>query len=305
MKKDYPDIQALENEKWQDPDPATGKLGTRVPAKWLQLVEDSSKSLTLEILEVLKEAKIEPNELKNTQLKDAIVAIAAARIINWKDVQNAPKILDVLGDSKVDGASQRIVNTVNKLAKDAMTAANLANDKANEAKQGAYEADQKATAAQKKADQVPDPVKDNFIVGNDKDGYKLMTAAQVKALLAIPQATKVVNETGDSATDAISQQMFTEMSFAINSDYRDFTNQRVNKAVYTNNTRKPLLVIVGAVQVGSGHHPLIVTRKDSDSEAITTSLNYSTGASHVTVVIPAGWQYWKETGTNILLWVEI
>lgn len=156
MKKDYPDIQALENEKWQDPDPATGKLGTRVPAKWLQLVEDSSKSLTLEILEVLKEAKIEPNELKNTQLKDAIVAIAAVRIINWKDVQNAPKILDVLGDSKIDGASQRVVNTVNKLAKEAQTAANLANDKANQAKQEAYTADQKATAAQNTANSVND-----------------------------------------------------------------------------------------------------------------------------------------------------
>lgn len=144
MKKDYPDIQALENEKWQDPDPATGKLGTRVPAKWLQLVEDSSKSLTLEILEVLKEAKIEPNELKNTQLKDAIIAIAAARIINWKDVQNAPKILDLLGDSKIDGASQRIVNVVNTLAKNAMTAANLANDKANQANTSAEKAQMEA-----------------------------------------------------------------------------------------------------------------------------------------------------------------
>lgn len=72
MKKEYPDILKLEGEKWQNPDPATGKLGTRVPAEWLQTTEDSLKSLTLEMLEVLKAAGINPNELNNTQVRDAI-----------------------------------------------------------------------------------------------------------------------------------------------------------------------------------------------------------------------------------------
>ena len=291
MKKDYPDIQALENEKWQDPDPATGKLGTRVPAKWLQLVEDSSKSLTLEILEVLKEAKIEPNELKNTQLKDAIVAIAAARIISWKDVQNAPKILDVLGDSKIDGVSQRIVNEVNRLAKDAMTAANLANDKANEAKQGAYEADQKATAAQKKADQVPEPIKDNFIVGNDEKGYKLMTAAQVKTLLAIPSATKVVNEPGDSTTDAISQKAFTELSFGHGYEWVDVTSERSANSTYTNNTPYMLFLIVDTV---GGSDPTIKV----DGVKVVATAAYGVG-----FFVPPGSSYFL-TGGSVQNWAE-
>jgi len=49
------------------------------------------------------------------------------------DQKAIPQILDALGDSRTAGASQRIVNEVNKLAKAAQTAANQANDKANTA----------------------------------------------------------------------------------------------------------------------------------------------------------------------------
>ncbi|OYQ90168.1 hypothetical protein B9T10_02275 [Wohlfahrtiimonas chitiniclastica] len=68
------------------------------------------------------------------------------------DQKAIPQILDALGDSRTAGASQRIVNEVNKLAKAAQTAANQANDKANTANTAAATADKKAVAAQNKAD---------------------------------------------------------------------------------------------------------------------------------------------------------
>lgn len=67
------------------------------------------------------------------------------------DQKAIPQILDALGDSRTAGASQRIVNEVNKLAKAAQTAANQANDKANTANTAAATADKKAVAAQNTA----------------------------------------------------------------------------------------------------------------------------------------------------------
>lgn len=67
------------------------------------------------------------------------------------DQKAIPQILDALGDSRTAGASQRIVNEVNKLAKAAQTAANQANDKANTANIAAATADKKAVTAQNTA----------------------------------------------------------------------------------------------------------------------------------------------------------
>lgn len=67
------------------------------------------------------------------------------------DQKAIPQILDALGDSRTAGASQRIVNEVNKLAKAAQIAANQANDKANTANTAAATADKKAVAAQNTA----------------------------------------------------------------------------------------------------------------------------------------------------------
>ncbi len=153
MKADYPEILKIEGENWQDPDPATGKLGTLVPAEWLQGIEDGNRSITLEVLSVLAEAGIKPNELNNTQLRDAIIKIVTARL-KYTNIEGAPQIIDSLGDSKKDAASQRIVNVVNKLAKDAMTAANNANDKANQGIAAAKVADGKAVKAQNTADEA-------------------------------------------------------------------------------------------------------------------------------------------------------
>ncbi len=89
-------------------------------------------------------------------------ALAEVGRVDKKDI---PKILDALGDSRTAGASQRIVNEVNKLAKNAETAANLANDKANQAKQEAYNADQKAVGAQSTADLNAKNIKKKMDIG--------------------------------------------------------------------------------------------------------------------------------------------
>lgn len=305
MKKDYPDIEALENEKWQDPDPATGKLGTRVPAKWLQLVEDSSKSLTLEVLEVLKEAKIEPNELKNTQLKDAIVAIAAARIINWKDVQNAPKILDVLGDSKIDGASQRIVNVVNTLAKNAETAANLANDKANQAKQEAYDV---KILAQSKQDPLVFSGTGNVARMSEVNKKRDLEDNQFSQVhITSPDATLSMGQSGENIRvnitnnntnnnfyfhDIISKRTIylpineSSGTIALKSDLPGYyqklvnmTSQRSPNVTYINNTSAPITIIVvsamsanlqGSVTVDGVSVPYAATGRNEGARASIT-----------------------------------
>lgn len=151
MKKEYPDILKLEGEKWHNPDPATGKLGTRVPAEWLQTTEDSLKSLTLEMLEVLKAAGINPNELNNTQVRDAIQKMILARVINYNDIVGRPIVKDSLGDDRNNPASQRVVNDVNRDVVTAQKTANTANDKANSAQN---RADSAYNLASKKRDKT-------------------------------------------------------------------------------------------------------------------------------------------------------
>lgn len=140
MKKEYPDILKLEGEKWHNPDPATGKLGTRVPAEWLQTTEDSLKSLTLEMLEVLKAAGINPNELNNTQIRDAIQKI----LLN--------NSTSTLSDRTDQVATIKVVNDVNRDVVTAQKTANTANDKANAAQTTANQAKNAAATADIKAD---------------------------------------------------------------------------------------------------------------------------------------------------------
>lgn len=85
------------------------------------------------LLDLIEQALLSKMNLSDTEF-------AALKKSVEDHLKNHPQILDLLGDSRTDGASQRIVNTVNKLAKDATTAANLANDKSNQAKQESYDA---------------------------------------------------------------------------------------------------------------------------------------------------------------------
>lgn len=134
------------------------------------------------------------------------------------DQKAIPQILDALGDSRTAGASQRIVNEVNKLAKAAQTAANQANDKANTANTAAAIADKKAVAAQNtanaantKANQVPNPVVESFVIGNTSTSYKLMTVDQVKTLLSVPILTSALS---DNITQAATPKMVNEVNRA-------------------------------------------------------------------------------------------
>lgn len=159
------------------------------------------------------------------------------------DEKDIPAILDALGDSRTAGASQRIVNEVNKLAKNAETAANLANDKANQAKQEAYNAEQKAVGAQKKADQVPNPMLNNFVVGNTTTAYKLMTDIEVKALLGVPEAAKLYSGTGQSTDGAMTQKSATNQLFL--GEFKNLTGSRIQGVTYYNNTDKIKEIWIG------------------------------------------------------------
>lgn len=117
-----------------------GKTPTIPQAAWFNMIQ-------AELLGLAEYLGVTPDKLDDNQLA---VGLKAAFDKVGVDIQGLPKVLDALGESRKDAASQRIVNVVNQLAKDAQTAANLANDKANQAKQEAYEAGQSAALAHNK-----------------------------------------------------------------------------------------------------------------------------------------------------------
>ncbi|PWD92216.1 hypothetical protein DC081_03820, partial [Ignatzschineria cameli] len=111
---------------------ALGSIPTIPQADWFNMIQ-------AELLGMAEALGVTPDKLDDGQLGKALIA-AFEKV--GGDIANLPKVLDRLGDSAVDAASQRIVNVVNKLAKDAMQSSLQANDKANQAKQESYEAKQ-------------------------------------------------------------------------------------------------------------------------------------------------------------------
>lgn len=107
------------------------------------------------------------------------------------DQKAIPQILDALGDSRTAGASQRIVNEVNKLAKAAQTAANQANDKANTANTAAAKAQAKADSAYNEASNKQDKL--TF----EGSGIAVMRVG-AGGLLASGYSNRVKSISGDS-----------------------------------------------------------------------------------------------------------
>lgn len=108
---------------------ALGSTPTIPQADWFNMIQ-------AELLGMAEAFGITPDKLDDGQLgvalKEAFQGV----------IDGMPVVLDKLGESRVAAGSQRIINVVNQLAKDAMQSALLANDKANQAKQEAYEAKQ-------------------------------------------------------------------------------------------------------------------------------------------------------------------
>lgn len=65
-----------DNGKFKDGDPLTGEYGTIVKAKWLNDVQEAVRTNQGEILTVLREAGIEPSEVDETQLWQALQVIS-------------------------------------------------------------------------------------------------------------------------------------------------------------------------------------------------------------------------------------
>lgn len=89
-----------------------GKEPTVPQAEWFNMIQG-------EIVQMALSLGVMPDKLDDGQIGTALEK-ALAKITS--DISELPKIIDALGDSKIDGASQRIVNVVNKLAQDAHTA---------------------------------------------------------------------------------------------------------------------------------------------------------------------------------------
>lgn len=76
--KDLMPIITSNDGRFHDGNPATGELGTRVTAQYLNNVQDHIRDVEAELKYVLFKAGLNPNDAKTTQVYDAIIAIINA-----------------------------------------------------------------------------------------------------------------------------------------------------------------------------------------------------------------------------------
>ncbi|KZX36873.1 hypothetical protein [Wohlfahrtiimonas chitiniclastica] len=220
------------------------------------------------------------------------------------DQKAIPQILDALGDSRTAGASQRIVNEVNKLAKAAQTAANQANDKANTANTAAATADKKAVAAQNKANQLPTPAVDQLPIGASGTAYKLITLDDLKKKLGVPETQKLYSGTGGAIDGAMTQKAVTDIVIGINQKWSDVTSKRLPGTTYKNTTSKPIFVSVTHGEARA-YNKIFV-------DGILVASGWLEGVSGLysslqTIVPPGSSYYVEKTGeaNELALWAEL
>lgn len=76
--KDLMPVITSNDGRFHDGNPATGELGTRVTAQYLNNVQDHIRDVEAELKYVLSKAGLNPNDAKTTQVYDAIIAIINA-----------------------------------------------------------------------------------------------------------------------------------------------------------------------------------------------------------------------------------
>lgn len=76
--KDLMPVITSKDGRFHDGNPATGELGTRVTAQYLNNVQDHIRDVEAELKYVLSKAGLNPNDAKTTQVYDAIIAIINA-----------------------------------------------------------------------------------------------------------------------------------------------------------------------------------------------------------------------------------
>lgn len=126
--KDLMPVIISSDGRFHDGNPATGELGTRVTAQYLNNVQDHIRDVEAELKYVLSKAGLNPNDDKTTQVYDAIIAIINA---NRRSASTTSKGEVQLTDSinmasSVFGASALAVKTAYDKGVEAL---NLANSK--------------------------------------------------------------------------------------------------------------------------------------------------------------------------------
>ncbi|MGL4675903.1 MAG: hypothetical protein ACRCXK_13690, partial [Wohlfahrtiimonas sp.] len=189
-------------------------------------------------------------------------------------------------------------------ANQAKTAAATAQSTADTAKSAAATADGKAVAAQTKASQVPNPVANNFVVGNTATAYKLMTAEQVKTLLGVPAASKLYSVTGQAIDGAMTQKAVTdEFDKIYKRSYKDETANRKSTVTYTNPTDQEIWVFVESD--GGWNITTILTAAVNGIEFIISSHNSTNNNVNAgCFAVPARAKYAVAASNTITRWTE-
>ncbi|GAA5102773.1 hypothetical protein [Wohlfahrtiimonas larvae] len=288
------DIPTVEGGEFIDGGPNT--LGTIVRANFLNSLMKSSTATTKEIQTVLSKNGIQPDDRVHDQLFKAISKMVTDGKVT---------LTDVLGTSKTLAASQFLVNEVNKkipplsstLSDNTTQAAtpkmvNDVNRKAVLAQTTAENADAEAKGAKKKADQVPNPAANNFVVGNTTTAYKLMTVAQVKSLLGVPAATKLYGTIGQAIDGAMTQKAVTDAMIGFNQKYYDVMSERVRKTKYTNTTGKPIFASLYKTNNQSGGYFYV------DDQIVAYFSNGAQTATATAVIIPPESTYYYDVALS-------
>lgn len=240
-----------------------------------------------------------------------------------KSVNTVKKIADS-AKSAAD-AAQNTANTANTAAKNADTKAGAAQTTATEAKTAAATADSKAVAAQNtantantaaknadtkagaaqtKASQVPNPVANNFLVGNTATAYKLMTVEQVKTLLGVPAAAKLYSGTGQATDGAMTQKAVSdEFDKIYKRSYKNETANRKSTVTYTNPTDQEIWVFVESD--GGWNITTILTAAVNGVEFIISAHNSANNNVNAgCFAVPARAKYAVSASNTITRWTE-
>lgn len=243
---------------FHDGDPTTGQLGTIVTALWLNNVQAATRDVQLEIKNVLAKAGIQPDPKKNNQLAEAISQIiGSGNYASTAYVDNGlNKKIDKASISGVLGNDNSKVPSLNLLT----------------------------TELGKKQ-----PAGNYQPVGDYATNAALNNGLGLKF-----DKTSVVQSTGTSTAQVMSQKAVTDIAFGVGQTWRDVTSERTKGTTYTNTRNKAMMISIA----GSGTSPVITV----NGVVVKKNIEWH---DYATVIIPVGATYVVNAAGNILHWAEL
>lgn len=96
-----------------------------------------------------------------------------------------------------------------------------------------------------------------------------------------------------------------ERQIGVNQKYYNVIQDRIGGAIYTNSTKKPILVMITTTSQQTHNNALLV-RPNSSSDFITVGASSGAASTGISAIIPPGFEYKLDVQNNqIQLWIEL